>query len=141
MMNRKTRTEILLKSPVELAAQLAGEIQAKYDVKTIEEPNPGLVMLKVRETAYRSLFYLGEVLITECKVLINGHLGIGMIKGDKPEFAYYLAVIDAAYQAELPETKRWTKIFRQEDAIIKQLDADFKNKVSKTKVNFQTMDV
>ncbi len=140
-MNRKMRTEILLKGSVELAAKLAGEIQAKYDIKIIAEPNLGLAMLKVRETAQRTLFYLGEVLITECKVLINGHLGIGMIKGDEQEFAYYLAIIDAAYNAELPETKVWTRIFRQEDAKIKKLDIDFKNKVIQTKVNFQTMDV
>ena len=41
-------------------------------------------MVKVRESAQRTLFYLGEVLITECKVMINGFLGIGMVKGHEP---------------------------------------------------------
>lgn len=140
-MKRRRRTEILLKGSPEVASNLAREIRHKYDVKTIEEPNHGLVMVKVRETARRSLFYLGEMLITQCKVLINGHLGLGMVKGDEPELAYDLAVIDAAYQAELPETKDWTRTLLHEDERIKQHDRDFRNKVLKTKVNFQTMDV
>ena len=129
----------MLKSPRELAEKLGQEILINYPVKSSEEPNNGLVMVKVRETAKRHLFYLGEVFITECKVMVNGHLGIGMVKGHEPELVYNLAVIDAAYNAELPETKEWTKALLCEDDLIQQNHEALKSKILKTKVNFETM--
>ncbi len=140
-MNRKKRTEILLKGSFEVVTKLAQEILHKYDVKTIEEPNNGLVMVKLKETSRKCLFYLGEVFITECKVLIKGYLGIGVVKGQEPDLAYYLAIIDAAYNAGLPETKNWTAALLLEEERIKQSQEAFKNKVLKTKVSFETMDV
>ncbi|TEB14866.1 Phosphonate metabolism protein PhnG [Pelotomaculum sp. FP] len=140
-MKRKKRTEILLKGSIEVTTKLAQEILNKYDIKTIAEPNYGLVMVKVRETSRRSQFYLGEVFVTECKVLIDRRFGIGIVKGQAPELAYYLAVIDAAYNAGLPETKDWTAALLLEEERIKQRHEVFKNKVLKTKVSFQTMDV
>ncbi|GBF34014.1 hypothetical protein DCCM_3125 [Desulfocucumis palustris] len=139
-MVRRKRTEILLKGSREIAKKLAEGIINNYNVKTIEEPDNGLVMVKVRETARKSLFYLGEVLITECKVMLNGHLGIGIVKGQEPEHAYYLAIIDAAYNAALPETEDWTRTLLLEEEKIKQNYETFKNNVLKTKVSFQTMD-
>jgi alpha-D-ribose 1-methylphosphonate 5-triphosphate synthase subunit PhnG len=140
-MNRKKRTEILVRGANEVAAKLAREILNKYDVKTVEEPNYGLVMVKARETARRSLFYLGEVLITECKVLINDYLGIGIVKGQEQELAYHLAIVDASYRASLPETEGWTAVLLLEEEKIEEKRAAFHNKVLKTKVDFQTMDV
>ncbi len=140
-MKRKKRTEILLKGSFEVVTKLAQEILNKYEIMTIEEPNYGLVMVKVRETSRRSLFYLGEVFVTECKVLVDGRMGIGIVKGQAPELAYYLAVIDAAYNAGLPETKDWTAALLLEEERVKQRQKVFINKVLKTKVSFQTMDV
>ncbi|MDR3599246.1 MAG: phosphonate C-P lyase system protein PhnG [Desulfosporosinus sp.] len=139
-MIRKKRTEILIKGAAEVSLKLAQEILAIYDVKTIEASNNSLVMVKVRESAQRSLFYLGEVFITECKVMINGFLGIGMVKGHEPTLAYNLAIIDAAYNANLPETIEWKNILLLEEVHIKQECEALKSRVLKTKVNFATMD-
>lgn len=140
-MIRKKRTEILIKGSAEVSEILAQEILAVYEVKTLEEANNSLVMVKVREGAKRSLFYLGEVLITECKVMINGSLGIGMVKGHEPTLAYNLAIIDAAYSADLPESKEWTNVLLLEEGQINEEYEALKHKVLKTKVNFNTMDV
>ncbi|EHQ89976.1 phosphonate C-P lyase system protein PhnG [Desulfosporosinus youngiae] len=140
-MIRNKRTEILIKGSAEVSGKLAQEIKTGYDVKIIEEPNTSLVMVKVRESAKRSLFYLGEILITECKVMINESLGIGMVKGHEPALAYNLAMIDAAYNANLPQTKAWTEILLREEACINEECEGLKNKVLKTKVNFDTMKV
>jgi alpha-D-ribose 1-methylphosphonate 5-triphosphate synthase subunit PhnG len=140
-MKRKQRTEILLNSPHQLAERLALQILGQYSVKSIEEPNNGLVMVKVRETAKRELFYLGEVFITECKVMIEGQLGIGMVQGHEPELAYHLAIIDAAYNAGLPEIGGWTELLLTEERAIQEKQAAMHAKILKTKVNFQTMQV
>lgn len=140
-MNRRKRTEILVKASAEVAENFAEEILKKYNVIVVEESNDGVVMVKLREKAKSSLFYLGEVLITECKVMINGSLGIGIIKGNEPERAYHLAVIDAAYNANLPETEAWENGLKHTEEVIVQANKVFTNKVLKTKVNFETMDV
>ncbi|MFM1652174.1 phosphonate C-P lyase system protein PhnG [Brevibacillus sp. B_LB10_24] len=139
-MKRKQRTEILINGSAELAAALAQEIENRYQVTTIEEPNHGLVMVKVRETAQKSLFYLGEVFVTECKVQIEGCMGIGILKGDEPERAYDLAVIDAAYEAVLKETAAWSALLQAEADRIANERKAFAAKIRRTKVDFETMD-
>ncbi|AFM40715.1 phosphonate C-P lyase system protein PhnG [Desulfosporosinus acidiphilus SJ4] len=140
-MIRKRRTKTLIEGSAKVSAKLAQEIVKAYDVKTIEESNNSLVMVKVRESAQKSLFYLGEVLITECKVMVAESLGIGIVKGYEPTLAYNLAIIDAAYNAGLPETKEWTDVLLLEEVLIKEKYEALKKKVLKTKVNFDTMDV
>ncbi|MDF2837675.1 MAG: phosphonate lyase system protein PhnG [Paenibacillus sp.] len=139
-MKRKQRTEILVNGSPELAAAMAGEIKSRYGVALIEEPNHGLVMVKVRETAQKSLFYLGEVLVTECKVRVEGAMGVGIVKGDEPGRAYDLAVIDAAYAAGLHETASWSAALRAEGDRIAAERAAFHAGVLRTKVDFETMD-
>ena len=116
------------------------EISEKYEVKIIEEPNSGLVMTKMREEAQKSLFYLGEVLVTEAKVQISGKLGIGIVRGNETELSYWLAVIDAAYNADLEETKDWQKLLEDEEKRIDEEMRKYNSRVLKTKVNFATMD-
>lgn len=140
-MNRRKRTEILVKASAEVVENFAEEILKKYNVIVVEESNNGVVMVKLREKAKSSLFFLGEVLITECKVMINGSLGIGIIKGNEPERAYHLAVVDAAYNANLAETDAWENVLKTTEEIIVQDNKVFSNKVLKTKVNFDTMEV
>lgn len=138
-MKRKRRTEILIKGSSEIAKKLSLEIEEKYIVKIIEEPNYGLVMVKIREGAKKTLFYIGEVLVTEAKVLIQGKLGIGIISGNNTELAYCLGVIDAAYNADLEETKHWEEILIYEDIKIKEEIKKREAKILMTKVNFENM--
>lgn len=140
-MNRKMRTEVLIDGSPELASSLASEIRSKHEVDLIEEPNHGLVMVRVRETAKMSQFYLGEVLVTECKVRIEGAMGIGIVKGDEPEKAYDLAVIDAAYAAGLQETAAWSNRLQTEGEQIAAKRHAHHLKVLQTKVDFETMDI
>ncbi|WP_315065630.1 phosphonate C-P lyase system protein PhnG [uncultured Clostridium sp.] len=139
-MNRRRRTEILIKGSTEIAKKMFIEIGEKYEVKIIEEPNNGLVMTKMREEAQKSLFYLGEVLVTEAKVQINGKLGIGIVRGNETELSYWLAVIDAAYNADLEETKSWQKLLEDEEKRIDEEMRKYNSRVLKTRVNFATMD-
>ena len=140
-MDRKRRTRILIEGPSGLARKLSEEIEGKYDVKTIEEPNSGLVMLKMRENSKRSLFYLGEVIVVEAKVEVEGKLGIGIVTGNNEELAYWLAVIDAAFNAELAETKTWEKLLQQEAEELYASIAEESERILRTKVNFETMSV
>lgn len=140
-MNRKQRTYILAECTSNLPQILCEQIESNYSINILEEANNGLVMLKMRENSKRSLFYLGEVLVTECKVEINGVIGMGIIAGMQEQKAYQLAVIDAAYNAGLTETAAWESILLSELAQLEQCKEQETARILQTKVNFETMDI
>ena len=140
-MKRKRRTEILIKGNRSLANRLKEEIESRYKVTVINEPSHGLVMIKTRETAKNTLFYLGETLVTEATVYVNGSIGLGIVQGDEPELAYNLAVIDGAYKLNAKETIGWKELLLKEEKEIEELYKIEKNKILETKVNFETMNV
>jgi alpha-D-ribose 1-methylphosphonate 5-triphosphate synthase subunit PhnG len=97
-------------------------------------------MVKMRETAKNSLFYIGELLVTEAKVQIQGRMGIGIIAGDAPEAARELAIVDAAYNARLDETEGWEKLLVEEELRISRWKAEEAARIARTKVDFESMD-
>lgn len=139
-MNRRRRTRILIEGNPKLAKKLSETITAVYEWKEIVAPRYGLTMVKIRESAKNSLFYIGEVLITEAKVEINGEIGIGIVEGMREELARQLAIIDAAYKANLRETKSWREDLLLEEMRINKQQAMEQAKLFETKVDFQTME-
>ncbi|HWO76865.1 MAG TPA: phosphonate C-P lyase system protein PhnG [Bacillus sp. (in: firmicutes)] len=140
-MNRRRRTEILIEEESNLAKHLAESIAQKYECCEITEPHYGLTMIKMRESAKNSLFYIGEVLVTEAKVEINNEIGIGIVIGMKDELAKHLAIIDAAYKAKLPETAEWESRLIDAEQRIWMKKAKRQAELLETKVDFDTMDV
>ncbi|WP_080876070.1 phosphonate C-P lyase system protein PhnG [Oceanobacillus timonensis] len=140
-MKRKRRTEILIQSDTDFAESLANQIKQTYSYKEIVAPQYGLTMVKMRESAKKSLFYIGEVLVTEAKVELNEQIGIGIIQGMHDDLALNLAIIDAAYNASLPETLSWKDALVAAEADIKRKKAKQQAELMETKVSFETMDV
>ncbi|HCX04205.1 MAG: phosphonate C-P lyase system protein PhnG [Tissierellales bacterium] len=139
-MNRKRRTEVLVKSDLSFLKKLSALIIDKYEVKEIETPNNGLVMIKMRDSAKKNLFYLGEILVTECKVMIGKVIGLGILKGDYKEKSYHLAVIDAAYNASLEEINFLDEYIEAIESELKSQYTKDINNILKTKVDFNTLD-
>ena len=140
-MNRRKRTKILIDGSRNFTKELVSEIARNYDIHVLTTPQQALTMVKLRETAQKSLFYLGEVLVTETKVEINNTFGIGIVVGDEEEFSYQLAVIDAAYEANLVETETWTLLFEDEENRIHENRLLNEASILKTIVNFEMLDV
>ncbi|ASN07046.1 phosphonate C-P lyase system protein PhnG [Virgibacillus necropolis] len=140
-MKRRRRTEILIQGDFRLAQKFAEAIIHNYECQEVVAPRYGLTMIKMRESAKNSLFYIGEVLVTEAKVEINQCIGIGIVAGMQDELAKYLAIIDAAYKANLPETEGWGTQLIEAEQRIKKEKARVQAELSETKVNFETMDV
>lgn len=97
-------------------------------------------MVKSRETAKNSLYYMGELLVTEAKVQVEGHIGLGIIAGDEPEAALELAIIDAAFNAGLEELAAWEPKLLEEEARISQRERNEAARVERTRVAFESMD-
>lgn len=97
-------------------------------------------MLTARESARRSLFHLGEVLTTGCRVQIGDAVGLGIIAGDDAQAAQDLAVIDAAYRAELAECERWDSALEAEEQRLIAARAADEARLLETRVRFESMD-
>lgn len=140
-MNRKRRCKVLIDGNSKIAEQLAAVIKSNYKINVLDVPNNGLVMLKMRENAKQSLFYIGEVAVIEARVEVQGSIGLGVLIGSDSQLAYNLAVIDAAYNANLPEILSWREILLAEEGLIENKIKSKTASILKTKVNFETMDV
>lgn len=95
-MNKKTLFRIMAKADSAVIARLAGDIMRQHEVTVIKEPNKTLTMIKMREPVRSSLFYIGEVIVTEAIVELDGQKGMAVTMGDDFEKTLNMAVIDAA---------------------------------------------
>lgn len=141
IMKRKERTKILVHCDNEFLKTWADRFEKEEKMQMIEEPSNALTMIKMRESAQNSLFYLGEVLVSETRVSCKGKIGIGIVQGNALETSYYLAVIDAGYHAELTivqEFEKELKLVQEQQSIENQRNID---NILKTRVQFETMEV
>jgi alpha-D-ribose 1-methylphosphonate 5-triphosphate synthase subunit PhnG len=140
-MTRKRRTKILVNAPDQLAKGLAEEVRASCETFVLEEPNEGLVMIKMKECAQGAQFYIGEALVTEAKVKIGKHIGLGILRGHNQSKALDMATIDAALAEDPQKWQHW--VSRLEEAE-KDLEVDSSlaaGRIRSTKVDFSTMEV
>lgn len=138
-MDRKRRTRLFIEFASKEVIEMAKEIEESYPVEVIQEPKEGLAMIKVRETAQNSLFYLGEVLVTETKVRIQDQVGLGVVKGHKEDLSYALALADAAFALDIPLLEKWRPIFIEcENKGMEEL-AKKRSLIYRTKVDFNMM--
>lgn len=136
-MDKKRLTKILAKTDRNTVAALSAEIQKSYAPVIIKEPGKTLTMIKMREPVKQSLFYLGEVIVCEASVEIDGVNGIAVLMGDDTEKTLDMAIIDAAVNKG---------VFTQMDLLL-QLEKEQTDQIMrenamhlKTMVNFNSMD-
>lgn len=137
-MTKRELSAILAKASAEDVAVLAEPIKAKAQIQVQKEPQKTLVMVKVRESIKNSLFYLGEVLATECMVTVNGVKGMSVIAGDQFDKAMNIAVIDGylngnANSADILEQIVALGVSQQ------QARQHMNRQIRKSKVNFNVM--
>lgn len=139
-MNKAQITRVLVEGDRGLLRKLCDDIERNYPVSIVKGPEKSLVMSKAKDSVSEQPFFLGEILVTECIVDVRGTHGIGILIGEHPEAAYELAVVDAAMNAKLPETRDWIAVFKEEERrIIARLHRE-RALVMGTKVNFDTME-
>lgn len=95
-MDKKRLFKIMSKADPALIAALAETIRNSNDISVVKEPSKTLTMVKMREPVQQSLFYIGEVIVTEASVSLEGTRGIAVAMGDDGEKTLNMAIIDAA---------------------------------------------
>lgn len=138
---RYERTRVLIEGDRTLRHRLADEVRNAYEVQWLAPPERGLVMVQLRESARGSLFYLGELLVSEARALVSGFVGIGLIAGDRPQDAEALALVDAAWNAGVPQTDAWGEQLRLEADLLHRQRVMEEARLLETRVSFETMEV
>lgn len=141
-MKRKERTQVLVEGDRDLLDGIAREVERAYDVEVVREPVEELVMLKMRESARRSQFYLGEALMTSCVVRIGEAYGYGMVLGEDRKKAFDLAIVDAAYALDDPadDLRAHDERIAEEQERIAAQKRLRNEAVLRTQVDFSTME-
>jgi len=139
-MVRNRRTRILVEADESLRSRMADEVRARCTIVMVEEPSWAMVMLTVRETARNALFHPGEALVSRAKVQVDGVLGYGLITGDNLAAAEDLALIDGAWNAGSTFVQRWIPLLEAEETRIEKARKREQIKISRTRVDFKSMD-
>jgi len=95
-MDKKRLTKILAKADRGVVASLSADIQKTHRPIIVKEPGKTLTMIKMREPVKQSLFYIGEVIVCEATIEIDGVQGVAVLMGDDAEKTLDMAIIDAA---------------------------------------------
>jgi len=136
-MDKKRLTKILAKADRDVIASLSADIQKTHKPVIVKEPGKTLTMIKMREPVKQSLFYIGEVIVCEAVVEIDGIKGVAVLMGDDAEKTLNMAIIDAAVNKDIfvgmddlfVLEKEQNDLVRKENALH-----------LKTMVNFESMD-
>lgn len=136
-MEKKRLFRILSRAERSDVIRLGQELQQQYSMTIVKKPEKSLTMIRMREPVKKSLFYLGEAIITEAVVTLEGTVGTAVTMGDDFEKTLYMAVIDAAENRG---------VFARNDLLLEWEQAQQRRiaqenaMFQKTKVDFHSMD-
>lgn len=136
-MEKRRISKILARAGKDQVKRLADEIKKDYSPVIVKAPEKSLTMIRMREPVQESLFYLGEVIVSEAIVDLVGAKGVAVLMGDDFDKVLDMAVIDAACNKG---------VFQRYD-ILEQLEKEQTLRLEKenalfmqTMVNFHSMD-
>jgi alpha-D-ribose 1-methylphosphonate 5-triphosphate synthase subunit PhnG len=132
--------EIMAEGDLERWLDLAQTIVDRHKVEIMMPPEPCTAMLQAVDSVGGTPFYLGEVLMTEAAVAVDGVAGYGFALEDEPRRALCVAIIDAALAAEVPETAAIRRALDNEAACLHTRARREESLVAATKVNFAIME-
>ena len=113
---------------------------ANVELTVSRPPCSGLMMLTVKD-CFETNFHLGEVLVTEARIVFRGCEGFGMVSGEAPRRALARAAADAVLRCpeptEIQENLR--ACLEQEESMQKTRLTESAALIAATKVNFDLM--
>ncbi len=132
--------EVLVEGRFEVWQQLAADIAARHRVETLQKPETCMVMMQAKDSVEKTPFYLGEALMCEAGVQVDGTAGYGFALEDEPERVWCLAVIDAALTAHLPEEQEIRAAIAAEERRLQGEQQRERDLVASTMVRFAMME-
>ncbi len=102
-MKKQKMFSIMAACEASIVEAMAEKISSKYPVTIIKKPSKTLTMIKMREPVQRSLFYLGEVMVTETIVEMQGIKGMAVTMGEDFDKVLAMAIVDCGFNNAFPE--------------------------------------
>lgn len=136
-MDKKRFFKIMAKADGAILARLSEKIKGRHHIVIIKAPGKTLTMIRMREPVKSGLFYIGEVMVCEAMVELDGTKGIAVTMGDDFEKTLDMAILDAACNKG---------VFCDEAVLLElektQIEQEQKENAMhlKTMVNFTSMD-
>ncbi|MDP2210549.1 MAG: phosphonate C-P lyase system protein PhnG [Candidatus Aquicultor sp.] len=139
-MNSATLSRVLAEGDGDFLQEVAEKVLDIAEVKVIKQPATGLVMMRARDSVEGIIFNVGEVLVTECEVELDGARGWGYMLGDEPAKALAVAVIDAAINAGHRFKDEMLRLLgEQREELERKRRVEFAM-MDRTRVKFETME-
>lgn len=131
---------ILCECALEPLEAFVREMEQHCTLQVIRQPAIATTMIRAEDSVEGQAFYLGEALITECEVNVDGQPGFGICLGDEPVRSYCIAFIDALLQLSDARGARVDAFLKeQEELIAAKVQAEHKQ-IQRTKVDFKLME-
>lgn len=137
-MKKKRWSQLFIKYGREEAIQFFDTYRHTVPFDIISEPKEGLTMIKVREHAENSLFYMGEVLVTETKIRQDQTIALGVVKGLDAPLSMAVGFIDLCFNLDVLNEE----LIEILDALEMKEQTYIENRtkeILKTKVDFDMM--
>lgn len=110
----------------------------RHRVRIVSGPTIGMVMARAIEGAHGEVFNVGEVLVTECHVMLDGVEGWAMTMGSRPTATRGIATIDVAITAGAVDTATIDGDLARMIAVQDAEAAASRAELAATRVQFET---
>jgi len=136
---------ILCECALDTLEAFVTELEPHHTVQIIRQPAVCMTMVRAEDSVESQPFYLGEVLVTDCEVQVDGQAGYGLCMGDEPVRSYCMAVIDALLSSDDSRAggSRASQVrafLEVQAAIIADRQRLEYNLIQRTKVDFKLME-
>ena len=116
------------------------ELEPHCAIQVVRHPAVGTTMIRAEDTVEGQPFYLGEALITECELNIDGQPGFGLCLGDEPVRSYCMAFLDALMLLSDSRLSRVEAFLSEQAAVIEGRVRAEHELIQRTKVDFKLME-
>jgi alpha-D-ribose 1-methylphosphonate 5-triphosphate synthase subunit PhnG len=116
------------------------QLEPDCAIKVVRQPSVGTTMVRAEDSVEGQPFYLGEALITECELNIDGQAGFGLCLGDEPVRSYCMAFLDALMLLSDSRLSRVESFLSEQSALIEGRIRAEHELIQRTKVDFKLME-
>jgi alpha-D-ribose 1-methylphosphonate 5-triphosphate synthase subunit PhnG len=131
---------ILCECTLDVLEAFVRELESRHTVQIIRQPAVCMTMIRAEDSVEAQPFYLGEVLVTDCEVQVDGQAGYGLCMGDEPVRCYCMAVIDALLLSDGPHSSKVRAFLEAQAVLIADRQRLEYNLIQRTKVDFKLME-
>ncbi|MFZ4827432.1 MAG: phosphonate C-P lyase system protein PhnG [Phototrophicaceae bacterium] len=128
---------ILTHAPSQTVKLFVDDLIPQLGEIIVQQNRTGLVMVPATDSVDGTIFHLGEVLIAEAFVTVEGYKGYAACMGRDLEQALALAILDATQRGQLL-TEQVNAFVAEQAQLLAEQEQQLLRQVEATRVNMET---